>query len=320
MAGADASPPVTLTVLNRTVRAWTLRRGGRDVSVAADVDAVLARRDDRAADAPARALRLVAACARSHLDRFSHVRFVVTQPRQRCPCAGGPHPARRCDAAGHQPSSARFRVASPEAGADRVGSVNRDQLDGKELRARPTETRGLAAGAAALILARPPTRRSRRSTWVCRPRISRSSSRRPTRRTRSTTSRTRSPSMWATPSSSCRRRSTTSTSRRRASSRRPARARARPLITAPTTPAGQPFWFERLTAERQVQPGDRAAEPERRLQPDQGAGQESRSRRPTPARRQILSDIPFNAGPAVAAGEVHQGRHATPTTATCTSA
>ena len=52
-----------------------------------------------------------------------------------------------------------------------------------------------------------------------------------------------------------------------------------------------------MLPERQVQPGDRAAEPARRLQPDQGAGQARSSSTTYTGKKQILSDIPFNAGP-----------------------
>lgn len=77
VAGADASPPVSLVVLNRTIRSWTLRRGGR-VSIAADVapssrgeTVVLQMRlRERFGWWPVRT---------KHLDRFSHVRFVVNR-------------------------------------------------------------------------------------------------------------------------------------------------------------------------------------------------------------------------------------------------
>jgi hypothetical protein len=77
VAGPDASPPVSLVVLNRTIRSWTLRRGKR-VSIAADVapssrgeTVVLQMRlRERFGWWPVRT---------RHLDRFSHVRFVVTR-------------------------------------------------------------------------------------------------------------------------------------------------------------------------------------------------------------------------------------------------
>jgi plastocyanin len=79
VAGADASPPVSLVVLNRSIRSWTLRRGSR-VSIAADVapssrgeTVVLQMRlRERFGWWPVRT---------KHLDRFSHVRFVVDRRR-----------------------------------------------------------------------------------------------------------------------------------------------------------------------------------------------------------------------------------------------
>ena len=78
VAGPDASPPVSLVVLNRGVRSWTLRRGRR-VSIAADVApssrgrhrcVLQMRLRERFGWWPVRT---------RHLDRFSHVRFVVTR-------------------------------------------------------------------------------------------------------------------------------------------------------------------------------------------------------------------------------------------------
>jgi hypothetical protein len=76
VAGADASPPVTLTVVNRSVRAWAIRRKAR-ISVGAEVlpysrgaTVVLQMRlRERFGWWPVR---------RTELDRFSQVRFVVT--------------------------------------------------------------------------------------------------------------------------------------------------------------------------------------------------------------------------------------------------
>jgi plastocyanin len=79
VAGADASPPVALTVVNRSVRAWAIRRKAR-ISVGAEVlpysrgaTVVLQMRlRERFGWWPVR---------RTELDRFSQVRFVVTHRR-----------------------------------------------------------------------------------------------------------------------------------------------------------------------------------------------------------------------------------------------
>jgi plastocyanin len=79
VAGADASPPVTLTVLNRSIRAWAVRRKQR-ISVGTEVlpssrGAVVVLQmhlKERFGWWPVR---------RHELDRFSQTRFVVTRRR-----------------------------------------------------------------------------------------------------------------------------------------------------------------------------------------------------------------------------------------------
>jgi len=79
VSGADASPPVTLTVLDRTVRVHA-RRHGRRVAVAADVSpatpggtvVLQAHLRERFGWWPLRSTRL---------DRRSHARFVITMPK-----------------------------------------------------------------------------------------------------------------------------------------------------------------------------------------------------------------------------------------------
>jgi plastocyanin len=79
VAGADASPPVTLTVLNRSIRAWAVRRKHR-ISVGTEVlpssrGAVVVLQmhlKERFGWWPVR---------RHELDRFSQTRFVVTHRR-----------------------------------------------------------------------------------------------------------------------------------------------------------------------------------------------------------------------------------------------
>jgi plastocyanin len=79
VAGADASPPVTLTVLDRTVRVHA-RRHGRRVAVAADVSpatpggtvVLQAHLRERFGWWPLRSTRL---------NRRSHARFVITMPK-----------------------------------------------------------------------------------------------------------------------------------------------------------------------------------------------------------------------------------------------
>jgi plastocyanin len=79
VSGADASPPVTLTVLDRTLRVHA-RRHGRRVAVSADVSpatpggtvVLQAHLRERFGWWPLRSIRL---------DRRSHAHFVVTMPK-----------------------------------------------------------------------------------------------------------------------------------------------------------------------------------------------------------------------------------------------
>ena len=77
MAGPDASPPVSLVVLDRSIRSWTLRRGRR-VSIAADV-ALSSRGETVVLQMRLRERFGWWPVRTRHLDRFSHVRFVVTR-------------------------------------------------------------------------------------------------------------------------------------------------------------------------------------------------------------------------------------------------